>query len=433
MAALASVNMELHEAAEIDGASRFQRVLHVDLPAILPTVTIMLILRAGQVMAIGFEKAFLMQNDLNLRSSEVISTYVYKVGLASATSDFCVFHGHWHVQFRGQYAYDRDGQRLVPQTERNQPVVRKEGHSMVESRKRSGKTRVQLPASDRIYYAVTGVILTALFLVVLYPLVYILSASFSSPAAVSSGKVVLWPVDFSLKGYRAVLEYRTVGIGYRNTTLYTVVGTFINIVMTMVCAYPLARKTLPGQSWLMLLFSFTMIFSGGMIPSYILMQRLGIINTVWVMLLPGAISVHNMIITRTFIANIPADLLEASQIDGCSDFMYFFKVVLPLSKAVLAVIALYYAVGHWNAYFNAFIYLTNQKLFPLQLFLREVLVMNQVDPQMIIDPEMQEAMQGMQDLLKYSLIVVATVPILCVYPFAQRYFIQGVMIGSLKG
>ncbi|HML47578.1 MAG TPA: carbohydrate ABC transporter permease [Clostridia bacterium] len=304
---------------------------------------------------------------------------------------------------------------------------------MVQSSKRPGQGHVRLPASDRVYYAVTGVILTVLFLLVLYPLVYILSASFSSPAAVSTGKVVLWPVDVSLRGYRAVFEYKTVGIGYRNTAFYTVAGTFINVVMTMICAYPLARKTLPGRSWLMLLFSFTMIFSGGMIPTYILMQRLSLLNTVWVMILPGAISVTNMIIARTFIVGIPSDLLEASQIDGCSDFMYFLKVVLPLSKAVLAVIALYYAVGHWNAYFNAFLYLTNQKLFPLQLFLREVLVMNQVDPQMLIDPEMQEAMQGMQDLLKYSLIVVATVPILCVYPFAQRYFVQGVMIGSLKG
>ena len=304
---------------------------------------------------------------------------------------------------------------------------------MVQSRKRPGHTHVRTSLNDRIYYGVVGAVLTVLFLLVLYPLVYIVSASFSSPAAVSTGKVVLWPVDFSLRGYRAVFEYRTVAIGYRNTTFYTVAGTFLNVVMTMICAYPLARKTLPGRGWLMLLFSFTMIFSGGLIPRYMLMQRLGLLNTVWVMLVPGAISVHNMIITRTFIANIPPDLLEASQIDGCSDFMYFMKVVLPLSKAVLAVIALYYAVGHWNAFFDAYIYLTNQKLFPLQLFLREVLVMNQVDPQMIIDPEMQEAMQGMQDLLKYSLIVVATVPILCVYPFAQRYFIQGVMIGSLKG
>jgi putative aldouronate transport system permease protein len=287
---------------------------------------------------------------------------------------------------------------------------------------------------DRIYYAFIYSVMAVLFVAVAYPIVYILSCSFSSPAAVSIGKVVLWPVDLSVAGYKAVFEYDTVWLGYRNTVFYTVVGTFLNVCVTMAAAYPLARRSLPGRGIATFLFSFTMIFSGGMIPTYILVRQLKMLNTVWSLLIPGALSVYNMIVTRTFLqSNVPLELLEAAQMDGCSDTRFFFRIVLPLSKAVIAVIALFYAVGHWNAYFNAFIYLSNSKLYPLQLFLREVLVMNQIDANLIEDPELALAKQGMADLLKYSLIVVSTAPILCAYPFAQKYFVKGVMIGSLKG
>jgi multiple sugar transport system permease protein/putative aldouronate transport system permease protein len=204
--------------------------------------------------------------------------------------------------------------------------------------------------------------------------------------------------------------------------------------MTLICAYPLARKHLPHRGILTFFFTFTMLFSGGMIPSYLLLRDLRMLNTIWAMLIPGAVSVYSMIITRTFIAtSIPDDILEATQIDGCSDFKFFFLFVLPLAKAVIAVIAMQYAVGHWNAYFNAFIYLTNQRLYPLQVFLREILVMNQIAAAEIADPETAVAMQGLADLLKYSLIVVSTAPILCIYPFFQKYFVKGVMIGSIKG
>ena len=287
---------------------------------------------------------------------------------------------------------------------------------------------------DRFFYGLINVLLLLLTLVVLYPLVYIVSSSFSSPAAVSAGKVVLWPVDFSLRGYQAVFDYQPVYTGYANTIFYTVFGTLINVVMTISAAYALARKSLPGRGFFSFLFTFTMLFSGGLIPNYLLMKDLGIINTRWAMLLPGAISAYNLIVTRTFIQNtIPDELLEAAQIDGCSDIQFFFRFVLPLSKAVLAVITLFYAVGHWNAYFNAFIYLNKRSLYPLQIYLREILIMNSVDAEMVVDTELQQAMQGMADLLKYSLIVVSYAPILCAYPFLQRYFIKGVMIGSLKG
>lgn len=295
------------------------------------------------------------------------------------------------------------------------------------------KNIIRLSGSDLVYYVIVNIVLLTITLTVLYPLIFIIAASFSSPSAVSNGKVFLWPVDFSLEGYNAVFKSKHIGSGYFNTFFYTIVGTAINVTMTMIAAYPLARKKLPFRGIITFLFAFTMLFSGGMIPDYILMLNLKMINTRWALIIPGAISVYNMIIARTFIQNIPDELLEAAQIDGCSDTYYFFKVVLPLSKAIIAVLTLYYAVGHWNSYFNAFLYLTNRKLYPLQIVLREILVANSISMDEIVDPETMNAKQGLADLLKYSLIIVSSVPVIVLYPFIQKYFIKGIMIGSLKG
>lgn len=288
--------------------------------------------------------------------------------------------------------------------------------------------------NDKIFYAVTAAILTLFFLIVLYPCIFVISASFSSGTAVQTGKVVLWPVDFSLEGYKTVFNTKTIWIGFRNSLFYTIAGTAINIVMTMTAAYCLSRKDLPGRNAIMLLFTFTMFFSGGLIPTYMQIQNLGLLNTRWVLLLPGAISVYNMIVARTFIINtIPSELLEASRIDGCSDIMYYLKVVLPLSKAILAVLVLFYGVGHWNAFFNAMIYLHDKDLYPLTLYLREILMASQIDPSTVTDPEMQARLQDMVGVIKYSLIVVSMIPVLLIYPFVQKYFVKGVMIGSVKG
>jgi len=293
---------------------------------------------------------------------------------------------------------------------------------------------MRFPPEDKIYYTLIYLFTFFLVLSVLYPIVYVLSASFSSPEAVSTGKVILLPVEPGLQGYEAVFKDTRIPVGYLNTIFYTVAGTFINVSMTLFCAYPLARKHLPHRGFFTFFFTFTMLFSGGMIPNYLLLRDLHMLNTIWAMLIPGAISVYSMIITRTFIASsIPEELLEATQIDGCSDFKYFFLFVLPLSKAVIAVIAMQYAVGHWNAYFNAFIYLTKERLYPLQIILREILVMNQIAANNVVDPETAVAMQGLADLLKYSLIVISSAPILCIYPFFQKYFVKGIMIGSIKG
>lgn len=297
-----------------------------------------------------------------------------------------------------------------------------------------GRTKIRKSGSDKVFDGIVLVFLTLLLILVLYPLIYIVSASFSSASAVTSGKVILLPVDFSLEGYKAVFENKDIWLGYKNTIIYTVCGTFINVAVTLMAAYPLSRKDLQGKGILTFFFTFTMLFGGGMIPNYILIRDLHLMNTRWAIILPGALSVYNMIVARTFIqSNIPDELLEASQLDGCSDTKYFFSIILPLSKAVIAVLALFYGVGHWNAYFNAFLYLNDKKLYPLQIFLREILINNTMDMNSFVDPTLMEAKQGLADLLKYSLIIVASVPVLCLYPFAQKYFVKGVMIGSVKG
>lgn len=288
--------------------------------------------------------------------------------------------------------------------------------------------------SDTVLDIVITVILVVVGCIVAYPLINVLASSFSSAEAVTGGKVWLWPVDFNIEGYKAVFRTNDVLIGYANSLLYTVVGTCINIVMTLLAAYPLSRRDMPGQGFFSLMFTFTMIFSGGMIPNYILIRDLGFLNTIWAMVIPGAITVHNMIITRTFMVNsIPKEMLEAAQIDGANDIQYFFKMVLPLSGSVIAVITLYYAVAHWNAYLNAFMYLSDRKRYPLQIFLRDILISNKVENEMLIDEFGNMATQGLGDLLKYSLIIVAMVPVLLIYPLVQKHFVKGVMVGAVKG
>ncbi len=287
---------------------------------------------------------------------------------------------------------------------------------------------------DRMFYLISGLILTVIFLLILYPCIFVVSASFSSGTAVQSGKVVLWPVDISFVGYDTVFHNVNIWKGFMNSLFYTLFGTMINVALTMLAAYPLSRKDLVGRNKLMLFFTFTMFFNGGIITHYILVSKLGIIDTRWSMLLPGAMSIYNMIIARTFLQNsIPNELLEAAQLDGCTDIQYLFKVVLPLSKAVLAVLVLFYGVAHWNTYFNAMIYLRNRDLFPLTLFLKEILISGQIDPSTVSDPELAEKVSQLAGVIKYSLIVVSMVPVMIIYPFVQKYFVKGVTIGAVKG
>ena len=287
--------------------------------------------------------------------------------------------------------------------------------------------------NDKIFYIITGFLLTAFFIIVLYPCIYVVSASFSSGSAVEAGRVILWPVDFSLEGYKAVFHTPSVWIGFRNSLFYTIAGTLINILVTMIAAYGLARPDLPGRNGIMLFFTFTMFFSGGMITGYMLVRSLHILNTIWAMLIPGALGVYNLIIARTFIeSNIPTELLEAAQMDGCSDIRFFASIVLPLSKAVIAVLVLFYGVSHWNSYFNEMMYLSTNTKFPLQLVLREILV-NMGTAGMTLDVTKQLEMQETKYLLQYSSIIVGSVPVMLLYPFVQKYFVKGIMVGAIKG
>ena len=299
--------------------------------------------------------------------------------------------------------------------------------------KNRGASGIDTARGDRTFYAIVNAIVGVFMLIVLIPLVNIVASSFSSPGPVSSGKVLFWPVEFSLDGYKTVFQNKMIGTAYFNTFFYTIVGTMINLAMTMMAAYALARKNLPYKGFFMFLFTFTMLFSGGTIPNYMLIVNLKLYDTRWAMLLPGALSVYNMIIARTFIQNIPNELYEAASIDGCSDARYFFTMVIPLSVTLLSVLTLYYAVAHWNSYFDAFLYLTNRKLYPLQIVLREILIANSINANEVVDDLTMSAKQGMADLLKFSLIIVSSLPVLVLYPFVKKYFLKGVMIGALKG
>ena len=294
--------------------------------------------------------------------------------------------------------------------------------------------KIKNPMEDRILYFVVYTVIILFLLVILYPIIFIISASFSEGSEVQLGRVYLWPVKPTLEGYRAVFSHRNIMTGYRNTILYTLGGTLINVVVTVLCAYPLSRRDMPMRGFFVFLFVFTMFFGGGLIPTYLLVNSLGMVNTFWALLIPGAMSVYNMIITRTFFQNgVPHELLEASQIDGCSDARYFFSILLPLSQAVISVISLYYAVAHWNSYFSALIYIRDKQLQPLQLILRSILLSTRVSLNEFEDPDLLEGKIGLEFLVKFALIVVSSAPIMCLYPFLQKYFVAGVTIGAVKG
>ncbi|RHP32003.1 carbohydrate ABC transporter permease [Lachnotalea sp. AF33-28] len=287
---------------------------------------------------------------------------------------------------------------------------------------------------DKAFMAGIYVFLSAVLVIMLYPLIYVVSASFSSPDAVANGKVFLLPVDITTIGYEAVFQNQKIVTGFLNSVFYLVAGTALNLMMTMLAAYPLSRKEFYGKKLVTGIFVFTMYFSGGLVPSYLLMKNLGLLDTRAVLIIPVAMSVWNVIIARTYLqSTIPDELFEAASLDGCSEIGFFLRIVLPLSKPIMAVLVLYYGVGHWNSYFNAMIYLKSPDLQPLQIVLREILLLGNVDMTMITDAAALEKMQGLSNLLKYAVIVVASLPMMCIYPFVQKHFVKGVMIGSLKG
>ena len=293
---------------------------------------------------------------------------------------------------------------------------------------------------DQVFTFCNTTIILFITLIITYPLYYTIVASLSDGPAIALGKVTIWPVDFNLMAYKNVINNSIIWIGYRNTIFYTLFGTLYNLVLTIPCAYVLSKKFVPLRKTFTWFFFITMYFSGGLIPTYMFIRSLGLINTPWVMIVGSGVSCYNMIVTRQFFTNtIPEEMYEAAEIDGASHFQMFFRIAMPLAAPIIAVMALYYGVGHWNAYFNAMIYITDRNLYPLQLVLRSILIMNEQVLQAAIelgDDELINAAMAraqMAQVMKYSLIFISSAPLLVAYPFIQRYFVKGVMIGSIKG
>lgn len=288
---------------------------------------------------------------------------------------------------------------------------------------------------DRIFNMVNHTLLAVFLLAVLYPFIYLISCSFSSGDALMTGKVKLLPVEPTLLGYKTVFAYRPIWNGYLNSLIYMVSGTMVSVVLTIMASYPLSRDDIKGKKIFMGYFLFTMMFNGGLVPTYLLVKQLHMIDSIWAIILPTALSAYNVIVARTYYRqNIPLELLEASRLDGCDDFRFLLKIVIPLSKPIIAVISLWVAVALWNSYFSALIYLNSEEKYPLQLVLRGILIMGSTDlSQSGVDPEIRIRNQYLGEMLKYGTIVVSSLPLMILYPFVQKYFVKGVMIGSVKG
>ncbi|KGA98636.1 ABC transporter permease [Alkalihalobacillus alcalophilus ATCC 27647 = CGMCC 1.3604] len=297
-------------------------------------------------------------------------------------------------------------------------------------------TTIKDSSSDLFFKVMLALICTGLLIATLYPVYFVVIASISNPASVANGDVWLYPRNITFAGYQEILSDERIWRGLKNTLIYTIGGTLFSLLFTIPAGYALSRADFKPRKYLMIFFVFTMFFSGGLIPTYLTVQQFGLTNTIWVMLIPFSVNVFNLVITRVFFqTSIPKELLESAKLDGCSDFQFFIRIAIPLSKALLAVMMLYYAVGYWNEYMKALIYLNDSKLYPLQLVLRDILVMNQTFSSgsggaMMSTGDVTAQQKG--DLIKYGVIVVSSVPIIALFPFVQKYFEKGVMIGSLK-
>lgn len=294
----------------------------------------------------------------------------------------------------------------------------------------------QLSRGDKIFNWFNMVLVGILTLVILYPLLFVVFASLSDPRQIFDHALLLWPKGFTLDGYKRVFGNSDIWMGFKNAIIYTGLGTAVNVIMTTLAAYPLSRRDFRGRNVITMLFTFTMFFSGGLIPTYLVNQSLGIVNTMWVMIIPGAISVYNMIIMRTYFQqNIPLELEESAFIDGATDMQLLIKIVLPLSTPIIAVMMMFYGVGRWNGYFDAMIYLSDRNLFPLQLILREILVQNQMGDSVnqAIMTANQSEVNSLKQSIKYAVVVVSSVPVLIFYPVVSKYFEKGIMVGAIKG
>lgn len=289
------------------------------------------------------------------------------------------------------------------------------------------------PSDERLFDAILYGIAAIIMVIVLYPLLFTVSASFSDPSKVLGGEVWMLPKGFNVDAYANILKNDRIWTGYGNSILYTVVGTVINIIMTILAAYPLSRPDLPLRNGIMVLITLTMFFGGGLIPTYLLVRDLGMVDTMWALIVPGAIATYNLIVMRTYFqSSIPWELQEAAHMDGCTNWRLLFSIILPLSKPILAVMVLFYAVGHWNSFFGALIYIREEARYPLQLVLREILLISQ-SAQVDGGSVGLEKQILLAESIKFAVIIVSSLPVLIMYPFVQKHFVKGVMIGSVKG
>ena len=292
--------------------------------------------------------------------------------------------------------------------------------------------RIPLMRREKVFYAVNGLLLTLFFITTLYPLLCLISSAISDPTAVYTGRVTFYPVGFSLRGFEINLQNANLLNGFKNSVIYTVLGTALIVSITMITAFALSRRELIGRSAISFFFAFTMWFSGGLIPFFLLVRDLGMYNTIWAVIIPGAVNVWYIIVCRTYInSTISEEMFEAASIDGCGYFRFLWQMVLPLSTPVIAVLTLWAAIGHWNSYFNAMIFLQNKAMRPLQLFLRDYLIASNVVDMSNVDFTTES--MGLQELVKHSMILLSVLPLWILYPFIQKYFVSGIMVGAVKG
>ena len=421
-AALSNASKELEEAAVMDGANLLQQIWYVELPAIKNIIVIQFILQAGNIMSIGFEKAYALQTDMNLPASEILSTYVYRIGLLNGDYGYSTAVGLFNSVVNVILLIFVNW------------VVKKlnDGEGLYEEEKMEKKKR-KYSRTDRLILGIGFTILGLFVLSIAIPIIYVVLASFMDPTVLNNQGLSSDIKDWTLDAYRRVLENEMIWRGFLNSFLYSFAFTVISVFVTLLAAFPLSKKEFVGRKFFNLIFLITMFFGGGMIPTFILINQLHMVNTVWAVLIPGAFNVWNMILARTYYQSIPAELREASAIDGANEIQHFFKIMMPVCKPIIAVLALWSFVGMWNSYFDAMIYLNDANLQPLQLVLRSILVQNTPQPGMIADIQSTAEMAKVAEQLKYATIVVSSLPLLVMYPFFQKYFDKGIMVGSVKG
>lgn len=423
-AALANASKELEEAATMDGANLLQQIWYVELPAIKNIIVIQFILQAGNIMSIGFEKAYALQTDMNLPASEILSTYVYRIGLLNGDYGYSTAVGLFNSVVNVILLIFVNC------------VVKKlnDGEGLQKRGRRDGeKKEKKYSRTDKVILGIGFTILGLFVLSIAIPIIYVVLASFMDPTVLNNQGLSFNIKDWTLDAYRRVLENEMIWRGFLNSFLYSLAFTVISVFVTLLAAYPLSKKEFVGRKVFNIIFLITMFFGGGMIPTFILINQLHMVNTVWAILIPGAFNVWNMILARTYYQSIPTELREASAIDGANEIQHFFKIMIPVCKPIIAVLALWSFVGMWNSYFDAMIYLNDANLQPLQLVLRSILVQNTPQPGMIADIQSTAEMAKIAEQLKYATIVVSSLPLLVMYPFFQKYFDKGIMVGSVKG